>query len=63
MINGWRGKRALEEGDVNAGVIACGQIVGQIHEIPSVKEIIEGIINQAKLIGQRLGSMGNDGQT
>ena len=57
MINGVRGKQALEEGDINIGVIACGQVMGQIHEILSVREIIEGIINQAKLIGQRLGNI------
>jgi len=59
MINGLRGKRALEEGDINAGIIYCGQVVGQVHKIPSVKEIIEGIIAQARLIGQRLGNMVN----
>jgi nitronate monooxygenase len=59
MINGLRSKQALTEGDVNGGVISCGQAVGQISDIPSVKEIIEGIIGQAELIWQRLGNAGN----
>jgi len=58
LISGLRGKQALDEGDVNAGVIACGQAVGLIHDIPSVKEIIDGIISEAKLIGQRLHNIG-----
>jgi len=58
LISGLRGKQALDEGNLNEGVIACGQAVGLIHEIPSVKEIIEGIISEAKLIIQRLNHLG-----
>ena len=58
MISGQRGKQALEEDDINAGVIVCGQVIGLIQEIPSVKEIIDGIISEAKLIGRRLHSIG-----
>ncbi len=57
MISGLRGKHALETGDVNAGLVACGQVVGLIHDVPSVKEIIDGIINEARLISKRLGNM------
>ena len=58
LINGQRGKQALEKGDINDAVLACGQVVGLINKIPSVKEIIEGIISEAKLIGQRLYNIG-----
>ena len=58
LVSGLRGKQALEEGDINAGVIACGQVVGLIHHQPTVKELIDGIINEAQLIGKRLNKMG-----
>jgi len=58
MITGLRGKQALDEGDVNKGVIACGQSVGLIHEVLSVREIIENIISEAKAVEQRLQSSG-----
>ena len=58
MISGLREKQAMEEGDINTGIIHCGQVVGLIHEIPSVKEIIDSIIDEARLIGQRLYKMG-----
>jgi len=57
-ITGQRGKQAFEEGDVNAGIIHCGQVVGLIHDIPTVKEIIDGIISEARLIGKRLNDIG-----
>jgi len=54
LISGLRGKQALDEGDISKGIIVCGQTVGLIHDIPSAREIIEGIISEAKLIVQRL---------
>lgn len=58
MINGLRQKRALDKGDVDEAMVPCGQVVGLIHEIPTVRESIEGIINEARLIGQRLYKIG-----
>jgi len=58
MISGDRSKRSYISGDVNDATIACGQVVGLIHEIPTVRESIEGIINEAGLIRQRLYKMG-----
>jgi NAD(P)H-dependent flavin oxidoreductase YrpB (nitropropane dioxygenase family) len=54
MIDGRRQKRALDKGAVDEAMIPCGQVVGLIHDLPTVKEIIDGIINQARLIGKRL---------
>ena len=48
LITGLLGKQALDEGDVNKGVISCGQSVGLIHDIPPVKDIIRNIISQAR---------------
>jgi nitronate monooxygenase len=58
LISGDRSKRSYISGNVNDAVIACGQVVGLIHDIPSVKELIESIINEAELICQRLYKMG-----
>ncbi len=57
MISGDRQKAAYISGDVSGAVMTAGQAVGLIYEIPSVKEIIEGIISEAKLISQRLYNM------
>jgi nitronate monooxygenase len=55
LISGGAERKALlETGDVNSAVIHCGQAVGSVHEIPSVMEIIENIISEAKIITQRL---------
>jgi nitronate monooxygenase len=58
MISGLRQRQALDSGDVEGVMLPCGQVVGLIHEIPSVKEIIEGIVREARVIGQRLNNTG-----
>jgi nitronate monooxygenase len=46
-VAGGRGRRLLEEGDMEAGVMAAGQIVGLIRDIPSVQELMDRIIREA----------------
>ena len=58
MINGERIKRSYISGDINDSILYCGQVAGLIDEIPSVKEIIDNIISEAMLIGERLNKMG-----
>jgi len=58
LLDGSKQKVAYTSGDVSNAVMTVGQIIGLIHDIPSVKDIIEGIINEAKLIGQRLHNLG-----
>ena len=58
LISGDRSKGSYISGDASDATIACGQAVGLIHNIPSVKEIIDGIISEARLTGQRLYALG-----
>lgn len=57
MISGQRGRNTYETGDVGGAPITVGQVVGLIHNIPTVKEIIDGIISEARSIMKRLGKM------
>jgi NADH:quinone reductase (non-electrogenic) len=54
LITGQRGKHLLETGELDYGLQACGQVVGLVHDIPSVKELIDGIISEADGIIDRL---------
>ncbi len=53
-IGGEALQKVLFEGDVDAGVVACGPAAGLIKDIPSVKEIIDHIISQGTEIVNRL---------
>ncbi len=58
LIRGETMRNAYASGDPNTAPISVGQVVGLIGNTPSVKEIIEGIIREAKLIMQRLHNIG-----
>jgi len=50
VISGQMGQKALREGDVEGAILACGQCVGLVHEIKSVKEVIDEIVEGAQSI-------------
>ncbi|MFC1864542.1 NAD(P)H-dependent flavin oxidoreductase [Chloroflexota bacterium] len=54
VLSGERSFKAWTEGDIDGGAFGCGQVIGIIHDILPAKEIVENIINEAKLIMQRL---------
>ena len=54
MLSGQRGSNAYATGDVSQATMSVGQCVGLIHNIPSVKEIIDGIMSEAQVIVGRL---------
>jgi len=58
MIDGRRQKQALDKGAADEAIIPCGQVVGLLDDLPTVKEIIDGIIREARTIGKRLSEGG-----
>ncbi len=50
ITRGENAQRLYYEGDLEAGLAECGQVVGIIDDIPSVKEVIDGIIGGAEEI-------------
>jgi nitronate monooxygenase len=58
LISGARGRNAYATGDFSQASISVGQSVGLIRDIPTVKEIIDGIIKDTKVIMKRLQTLG-----
>ena len=54
LLDGNRIKKSYQSGDAGDAIIYCGQGVGLIDDIPSVKEIIDGIMRQAGQVMARL---------
>lgn len=47
--------KVMIDGDLNAGAWSCGMVAGLIHDIPTVKELIDRIMSEADgIIRQRL---------
>ena len=47
--------KIMQDGDMEAGAWSCGMVVGLIHDIPTCKELIDGIMADAdQIIRERL---------
>ena len=50
--------KVMLDGEMEAGAWSCGMVVGLINDIPSCKELIDGIMKEAdRLITTRLEGM------
>ena len=42
--------RIMKDGDMDAGAWSCGMVAGLIHDVPTVKELIDRIMAEAESI-------------
>ncbi len=54
LFLGEKARKVIFDGDLEAGPVTCGQVVGLIHEVVSVQELIDNIIREAKAICRNL---------
>ena len=52
--------RILQQGEMDAGVWSCGMVAGLIHDVPSVRELIDRIMAEADTIIGRLARLGSE---
>jgi nitronate monooxygenase len=58
LVKGVRGREGLESGDTNHGIWSAGQVQGLIEDVPTVKVLIDRIVDEAEaIIRQKLGAM------
>jgi NADH:quinone reductase (non-electrogenic) len=48
LVRGANGRAALETGDLSKGIIWAGQVQALIRDVPSVKDLIERIVHEAR---------------
>jgi nitronate monooxygenase len=54
VVSGEKAKTMYDKGNLDMGIISCGQGVGMNHDIPTVKELFDRIISQATDIAKNL---------
>jgi len=58
LVAGSENRKVLQEGQMDAGAWSCGMVAGLIHDVPTCKELIDGIMAEAEsLIRERLEGM------
>ncbi len=51
--------RVMQQGELNAGAWSCGMVAGLIHDIPTVRELVDRIMADATaIVSQRLRNFG-----
>ena len=50
LVAGARGRQVYEIGDPDCGVWSAGMIQGLIHDVPTVKELVDRIVSEAEAI-------------
>ena len=53
LVAGAKGRHAMETGELNAGVITAGTVLGLIDDIPSCAELVERIVADCRAALQR----------
>lgn len=48
FMSGLEGKKMIEDGDMSRGVFSAGQVVGLIHDVPTVQELFDRIVSEAR---------------
>ena len=54
VVAGKHARAMYDSGEIETGILACGQGVGLAHEIPTVKDLLAGIVTQATEIANKL---------
>jgi nitronate monooxygenase len=49
--------KIMHEGDMDVGAWSCGMVAGLVNDIPTVKELIDGIMHEAETIIRRNNSL------
>ncbi len=52
-----QGPRVVDTGDMEEGLVSMGQAVGLVHDIPTCKELVDRIVEQALETQERLSSL------
>ena len=58
LISGESSRKAGLGGDFEAGQVLAGEAVGLIHDIPTVQELFDNIVSEAKSVSQQLDKIG-----
>jgi len=54
VVAGENAKRMYDTGDVDAGILPCGQGIGLVHDIPTIKELFDRIVKEATDLARNL---------
>jgi len=58
FISGAKEKEIFETGEPDRGILHCGQVIGLVRDIPTVKQLIESIVDDAETVISSMNTKG-----
>jgi nitronate monooxygenase len=56
-VAGSRGRKVLENGEIEGGLVWGGQIVGLIRDIPTCQELLQRMVGECRLRARELSQL------
>jgi NADH:quinone reductase (non-electrogenic) len=50
LVSGEKGRKVITDGEMEYGIWSAGQVMGLIHDVPTVKDLVERIVRDAEAI-------------
>jgi nitronate monooxygenase len=57
IVSGEKSEEMYKEGDIDRGVVACGQGVGLVKDVPTIKELLDRTMTEAEDVISKLGKL------
>ena len=57
LVAGARGRNAMKTGDIDAGIVSAGMVIGLINDLPTCKDLIERIVRECRASLSAAGAM------
>ncbi len=54
VVSGDNAKKLFDHGELGAGIVACGQGIGMVHDVPTVKELLDRMMAEAREAVERI---------
>jgi len=54
VVSGEKARQMYVQGDLDVGIVSCGQGIGLIDDIPTVKEVLDRIVEEATQAAKRI---------
>ncbi|MCP3955758.1 MAG: nitronate monooxygenase, partial [Desulfobacterales bacterium] len=54
VISGENAKKMYDHGELDAGIVACGQGIGMVKDIPTVQELLDRMMAEAREAVERI---------
>ena len=57
LIGGGKGRHSAAIGEADWTLLSIGQVVAQIHDVPTIKELVDRLMDEVAAVQQKLNTL------